>query len=291
VTVDETLELARSHDVGIRLNATGDGIDLEIETDPPQALMNILRHAKHDLVETLRWREIDRRRPLIVAWINDHFVSTPPGVCRHCEGAGSAFVHLYCGDASGDVHASCQKAWREVEEAKARAALGLVPLVRLSDRHQPLLAAVEDSRPPDVTRADWTAAIRGLRTFLTAGWGDKAEAEGWPLAELYLVPELWSQVHLCGAALLIGDREVVEVTPTRIGIKTASGSVLSFYRKPVVDYRVAYEAHLKAICGNYPGDSEEPRLRAVERTVVLFRSNNPNASLEDAKRAVLALLV
>ena len=101
---------------------------------------------------------------------------------------------------------------------------------------------------------------------------------------------MWSQIHLCGCALLIGDHEVVGITSSEIWIKTASGGTLAFYRKPVVDYRVAYEAHLKAICGNYPGDSEEPRLRAVERTVGLFRSNNPNASLEDAKRAVLALL-
>ena len=99
-----------------------------------------------------------------------------------------------------------------------------------------------------------------------------------------------ARIHICGCALLIGDREVVGITSSEIRFKTASGGTLAFYRRPVVDYRVAYEAHLNAICGNYPGDSEEPRLRAVERTVGLFRSNNPNASIEDAKRAVMALL-
>jgi hypothetical protein len=147
-----------------------------------------------------------------------------------------------------------------------------------------------DRRPPDVDEERWRAALRGLRKFIADGYGAEAERVGWPSDELYRVPELWSQVHLTGAALAVGDREIVDVTSSEIRIKTASGATLAFYRKPVVDYRVAYEAHLKAICGNYPGDSEEPRLRAVERTVGLFRSNNPNASLEDAKAAVLAAI-
>ena len=132
--------------------------------------------------------------------------------------------------------------------------------------------------------------MRGLRTFLATGRAHEALRLGWTKGELFRVPPLWARVDLCGAGLLIGDHEVGGITSSEIRIKTASGGTLAFYRKPVVDYRVAYEAHLKAIRGNYPGNSEEPRLRAVERTVGLFRSNNPNASLEDAKQAVLALL-
>jgi hypothetical protein len=149
---------------------------------------------------------------------------------------------------------------------------------------------LQAERPPDVSDDRWETALTGLRAFIAAGHGDEALRLGWRRDELYRVPQLWSQIHLCGAGLLIGDCEVVGITSSEIRIKTASGGTLAFYRRPVVDYRVAYEAHLKAICGNYPGSSEEPRLRAVERTVGLFRSNNPNASLEDAKRAVLALL-
>jgi hypothetical protein len=113
---------------------------------------------------------------------------------------------------------------------------------------------------------------------------------GWTKGELFRVPPVWARGDLCGVGLLIGDREVVEVKPAEIRIKTASGATLAFYRKPEVDYRVAYEAHLRATRGNYKSDSEEAHLRAVEAAVDLFRSNNPNASLEDAKRAVLALL-
>ena len=128
---NEALELARSYSVEVRLNAAGTGLDLEVETDPPQALVNILARAKHEIVATLRQQEIDRRRPLITRWINDHFTSTPPGVCRHCgNGAreGDIFVRLYCGDDSGDVHASCQAALREAEEVKSSRRPGAGPI-------------------------------------------------------------------------------------------------------------------------------------------------------------------
>ncbi len=75
---------------------------------------------------------------------------------RDCgEGAreGDVFVRLYCGDDSGDVHTSCQPAWREAEEARARAALGLGPLTGLFDRHFPLLDDIEEVRPHDVNDA------------------------------------------------------------------------------------------------------------------------------------------
>jgi hypothetical protein len=128
MTVHEALELARSHNVEVRLNAAGDGLSLEVEADPPQALMNVLRRAKWDIVAALRQHDIERRRPLIARWINDHFVSTPPDICSHCgEGVreDDVFVRLHCGDDSGDVHISCQPAWRKAEEARAHAALGL----------------------------------------------------------------------------------------------------------------------------------------------------------------------
>ena len=145
-------------------------------------------------------------------------------------------------------------------------------------------------QPPDVRDDHWEAALRGLRSFIELDHADEALRLGWPRDELYAVPKLWSRVDLCGCALLIGDREVVGITSTEIRIRTSSGATLTFYRRPEVDYRVAYEAHLRAIRGNYKPDSEEARLRALERTVFLFRNNNPSASLEDAKAAVLAAL-
>jgi hypothetical protein len=104
-----------------------------------------------------------------------------------------------------------------------------------------------------------------------------------------IVPELWSQIHLCGAALSVGDREVIGITAAEIRIRTASGASLAFYRKPEIDYRLVFETHLKLIRGNYPDGAEEPRLRAVEHAVNAYRSHH-NCSLEDAKAAVLAAI-
>jgi hypothetical protein len=284
---NEALELARSYSVEVRLNVAGTGLDLAVETDPPQALMNILARAKHEIVATLRQREIVRRRPIITMWINDHFTSTPPGVCRHCgNGAreGDIFVRLYCGDDSGDVHASCQVALREAEEVKAYAALGLVPLPSVPEYHLNLLLRIERAKPNNVNEAQWEEAMRGLRTFLATGHADEALRLGWPEDELFCVPELWSQIHLCGAALLIGDREVVGITAAEIRIRTASGSTLAFYRKPAVDYGVAYRARIKELGDD--GLKEEPRLRAFESVVGLYLTNHPGIGVDEAKAAV-----
>jgi hypothetical protein len=235
VTIDETLKLARSQGVKISLSEAGDEVDLEAEAEPPQALLSALKAAKWDIISELRRREMARRRHLIVKWVNDHFTPSPPDVCRYCgEGAreGDVFVHLYCGADSGDVHASCESAWRQAEEAKACVALGFAPLIDPLDRHRALLRDIEKARPPDAADAQWDAAMRGLRTFLAAGHGDEAERLGWPKDGLYNVPKLWSQIHLCGAALLVGDRQVTEITAETIRIRTASGAVLSFYRRP-----------------------------------------------------------
>ena len=228
MTAAETLELARSYNVEVRLNAARDGLDLEVEADPPQALVNVLRRAKWDIIATLRR-----------------------------------------------------------QENEARAKLGLTPLADPLERRRPLLETVEDSRPPDVSDNHWQTALRGLRAFLTAGHGDEAERLGRPRDELYRVPERWSQIHLCGAALLIGDSEVIEVTSTEIGLKiTVSGSIQTFRRPPAIDYALIYRSRLKQIAGNYRGDSDEPHFRAVEWAIAEFRRNNPDADLRRASAAV-----
>ena len=161
-------------------------------------------------------------------------------------------------------------------------------LQRARERYAPFLRRVKAAKPPDVDDKLWRPAIEGLEGFLLSGWADEALRLGWPDDELFRVPELWSQIHLCGAGLLIGDREVTEVTAFRIGIKTASGSPLGFYRKPAVDYGLAYRSRIKQL-----GDDsakEEFQLRALEAVVSLFRANHPNADIDEAKAAVLAAI-
>ena len=206
----QAIELARKRGVEIGLNATGDGLLLETDGDPPPDLVDLLRAAKPQLAEQLRER-------------------------------------------------------------------------------RSILEAITAARPPDVRDDQWKVAIAGLKAFLAGGWGEKAEAAGWPPRELYAVPKLWSQISLTGNALLIGTAEVVEITPARIGIKTAQGALQGFYRRPAIDYRLIYSTQLKQRrCENASGD-EEGRLRAREATIRFYCAHN-NASLADSTRAIDSLI-
>jgi hypothetical protein len=76
----------------------------------------------------------------------------------------------------------------------------------------------------------WALAVHGLRRFVAGGWSDQAALLGWSKEELYRVPELWSQVHLTGAALLNGTRRVLAVTGDNIVVEATSGAQLKFRR-------------------------------------------------------------
>jgi hypothetical protein len=128
----------------------------------------------------------------------------------------------------------------------------------------------------------------GLWVFLAAGYGAEAERLGWPRNELYAAPPLWSRADLCGAALLIGDREVVNISLTEIRIKTASGATLGIYRKPQVDYGLVFRERLKLLGGD--AAKEEPQLRAMEFAVNFYRSNHTDCSFEGGRAAVLAAI-
>ena len=87
---------------------------------------------------------------------------------------------------------------------------------------------------------------------------------------------------------MIGGNEVTEVTSAAIKVRTASGAIQAFYRKPAIDYALAYRTRLKMA-----GDDAhklEFQLRALEATVGLFRANNPGASLDEANAAVRAAI-
>jgi hypothetical protein len=174
-----------------------------------------------------------------------------------------------------------------IDERKAEVSAFLHP-----DAVQRRLDAKTDvlrtARPPDVTDDHWRAALRGLRAFIGDGHGDEAQRLGWPRDELYAIPPLWARIDLCGAALLIGDRELVGVTSNEIRIKTASGATTAFYRKPQVDYGVAYRARLQQI-----GDdalNEENQLRSLEAVVNLYRSHHPSVDIDTANAAVRAAI-
>jgi hypothetical protein len=152
------------------------------------------------------------------------------------------------------------------------------------ERHAPFLREVKAAKPEDVDARQWRRAIEGLESFLLSGWGDEALRLGWSDDELFCVPKLWSQIHLCGAALAIGDREVVNISATEIRIKTTSGATLAFYRRPEIDYRLVYTERLKRF--GLDASKEEFQLRAREHAVNVCRANT-GSGLEEAKTAVL----
>ena len=124
-TVDDVLRMAKS--AGVTVLVEGYDLILEHEADPPPHLVAMLRHYKRELVGALRMREAEQRS-LITQWINDHFTSSPAGVCAHCGGGprpDDPFVLLFVGTDRGEVHSSCHSTWLAEREAEARKALGL----------------------------------------------------------------------------------------------------------------------------------------------------------------------
>ena len=117
MTVEEALELARRH--GVNVVRAGDSLHREAHAPPPNGLLALLGRGRWDIVAALRQREAEERRR-IVQWVNDHFASSPPGVCTHCsDGLRSEdpLVLLFVGNDRGEVHASCHPTWLAEREA------------------------------------------------------------------------------------------------------------------------------------------------------------------------------
>ena len=82
----------------------------------------------------------------------------------------------------------------------------LVAILKWRDPEQ---APFSIKRPLDATEVQWDAALLGLHHFLGGGWSDWALALGWSHPELFNVPARWSQIRLTGAALLVGEWNIL----------------------------------------------------------------------------------
>jgi hypothetical protein len=107
---DKAIKLAEWHGVGVRLNASGDGLALEAEAAPPSDLIEVLREAKAEIVVALR-------RQAVVQWVNDRFVSSPPDVCAAgCGRPGLPLTPLspvFVGEDQAWFHERCYRQWFE----------------------------------------------------------------------------------------------------------------------------------------------------------------------------------
>jgi hypothetical protein len=160
---------------------------------------------------------------------------------------------------------------------------GRSALSAAQERYRPLLEAIEGQRPQDVADDRWRTVMDGLEVFLFSGQGDEALRLGWAHEELFRVPELWSQIHLYGVGLLVGDREVTSIEANRIQIKTSSGATQSFYRKPEPDLSLVHRERMKLLQLNLSAD--EARLRSLDFTIDFCRQHF-GCDLEEAKKRV-----
>ena len=165
MTVDEALDLARSHGVEVRLSTAGNGLHLEARAEPPPRLLAILGCGKWDIVAVLRQREAEERRR-ITQWVADNFTSSSAGFCALCGGGprpDDPFVLLFVGSDRADVHSSCHSAWRAEKEAEARKALG---------------AGARGSTSSDDCGADTATRRRKRREFAARGKAHHSFSDG-----------------------------------------------------------------------------------------------------------------
>jgi hypothetical protein len=115
----EALRAGRT--AGIQFRVAGETLNLEAAAPPPVGVLDLLSECKTEIIDLLR----EERRG-VVMWVNDHFQSSPPGICGHCF-AGTreddSFVVVFVGECRGDFHPECFGVWLEQQEEKARIAL------------------------------------------------------------------------------------------------------------------------------------------------------------------------
>jgi hypothetical protein len=84
-------------------------------------------------------------------------------------------------------------------------------LVHILEWRNPEQAPFGIKRPLEATEVQWDAALLGLHRFIRGGWDKRALALGWSHPELFNVPARWNQIRLTGAALLVGEWNILSI--------------------------------------------------------------------------------
>jgi hypothetical protein len=80
----------------------------------------------------------------------------------------------------------------------------------------------------------WPRVQSNAARLIEGGWLERALALGWTAADLFGCDRRapWHRLDRAGLVLLIGGHEIVELTATDAALRTSSGSVLRYRRRP-----------------------------------------------------------
>ena len=80
----------------------------------------------------------------------------------------------------------------------------------------------------------WPQVQRDAARLVEGGWAQQALALGWTAADLFGCDQRapWHRLDRSGLVLLTGGHEIVELTAEVAALRTSTGSVLRFRRRP-----------------------------------------------------------
>ncbi|MGH6897984.1 MAG: hypothetical protein ACREJ5_15805 [Geminicoccaceae bacterium] len=80
----------------------------------------------------------------------------------------------------------------------------------------------------------WPRVRRDAARLVEGGWLERALALGWIANDLFGCDRraAWHRLDRAGLVLLVGGHEIVELTPDVAALRTSTGSVLRFRRRP-----------------------------------------------------------
>jgi TubC N-terminal docking domain len=80
----------------------------------------------------------------------------------------------------------------------------------------------------------WPRVQRDVVRLVEGGWLERALALGWTAADLFSCDRRapWHRLDRAGLVLLVGGHEIVELTGDNAALRTSTGSVLRYRRRP-----------------------------------------------------------
>ena len=113
----------------------------------------------------------------------------------------------------------------------------------------------------------WPRVQRDVVQLVEGGWLERALALGWPAADLFGCDRRapWHRLDRAGLVLLTGGHEIVELSADGAALRTSTGSVLRYRRRPPAEPPAALlwelliptQATGPPICGPTAHPSEE----------------------------------